>query len=253
MSQESRQKKKRPGLLKGILSFVYLALMVLGVRWLVFEVFVIPSGSMYPKLYVNDYLIVSKFDFGLRLPFTKTWALGPFLPKRNSIVVFLSRDESKYYIKRLVGLPGDRLVIAGDFILEVNGEKLTHEPFGEDEKYELSKKTGFPVETFEAYREKGEGFERAILVDAGEKPPSEWDSEKLELLSEPYSPPEGYILFMGDNRHQSHDGRVFGYMEKEKLVGLSRFVGLSCESKILGAGCDPTKIRGDRILMGTSE
>ena len=245
--------KKRPGLLKGLLGFFYLVLIVSVVRWLFFEVFVIPSGSMYPKLYVNDYLIVSKFDFGLRLPFTKTWALGPYLPKRNSIVVFLSRDENKYYIKRLVGLPGDKLTIAGDFILEVNGEKLTHESFSESEKLLLSETTDIFVETFEAYREKGKGFERIILVDRGEKPPSEWDSEKLELLSKSYSPPQGYILFMGDNRHQSHDGRIFGYMEKEKLVGLSRFVGLSCESKILGVGCDPTKIRIDRILMGTSE
>lgn len=248
-----KQTKKRPGLLKGLLSFVYLALIVLSVRWLVFEVFVIPSGSMYPKLYVNDYLIVSKFDFGLRVPFTKTWALGPYPPKRNSIVVFLSRDESKYYIKRLVGLPEDELVIAGDFIIEINGEKVEHEPFSEKEKNSLANKMGFPVETFEAYREKGEGFERVILVDEGETPPSEWSDEKLELMSESFSPPPGYILFMGDNRHQSHDGRIFGYMEQEKLIGLSRFVGLSCESKVLGAGCDPTALRSERILMGTSE
>jgi signal peptidase I len=208
---------------------------------------------MYPKLYVNDYLIVSKFDFGLRLPFTKTWILGPYVPKQNSIVVFLSRDESKYYIKRLVGRPGDRLVIAGDFILELNGEKLTHEKLSDAEKDLMSEKTGFPLESFEAFREKGDGFERVIFVDGGETAPSEWSSDKLELLSEEYSPPPGYILFMGDNRHRSHDGRMFGYMEKEKIVGLSRFVGLSCESKILGAGCDPTKLRTDRLLMGTSE
>ena len=248
-----KRSKKRPGLLKGILSFVYLALIVLSVRWLVFEVFVIPSGSMYPKLYVNDYLIVSKFDFGLRIPFTKVWALGPYPSKRNSIVVFLSRDESKYYIKRLVGLPGDELIIAGDFIIEVNGEKVEHEIFSNDEKRTLSKKMGFPMETFEAFKEKGKDFERVILVDAGEKAPSEWNKEKLELMSESFSPPPGYILFMGDNRHQSHDGRMFGYMEQEKLIGLSRFIGLSCESKVLGAGCDPTDLRTERILMGTSE
>lgn len=248
-----KRSKKRPGLLKGLLSFVYLALIVLSVRWLVFEVFVIPSGSMYPKLYVNDYLIVSKFDFGLRIPFTKIWALGPYPSKRNSIVVFLSRDESKYYIKRLVGLPGDELVIAGDFIIELNGEKLEHELFSDDEKKTLSNKMGFPLGTFEAFREKGKDFERVILVNEGEKPPSEWGEEKLEMMSESFSPPPGYILFMGDNRHQSHDGRIFGYMEQEKLIGLSRFVGLSCETKVLGAGCDPTALRTERILMGTSE
>jgi len=250
---EDSKNKKRPGLLKGILSFVYLALVVLCVRWLIFEVFVIPSGSMYPKLYVNDYLIVSKFDFGLRVPFTKTWVLGPYLPERNSIVVFLSRDESKYYIKRLVGLPEDKLVIAGDFILELNGEKLTHTPFTPEEKSLLAEKMGFSEDSFEAFTERGEGFERVILVDEGETAPSEWSADKIELLSESFSPPSGYILFMGDNRHRSHDGRMFGYMEKQKLVGLSRFIGLSCESKILGAGCDPTKLRTDRLLMGTDK
>ena len=253
--EESKTKKvvKRPGLLKGVVSFICLALIVLGVRWLGFEVFLIPSGSMYPKLYINDYLIVSKFDFGLRLPFTKVWALGPYLPKRNSIVVFLSNDESKYYIKRLVGLPGDKLVIAGDFILELNGEKLVHEHFTQEEKALVSAKTGLSLEAFEAYREKGEGFERVIMVDKGEKPPSEWSIERFDLLSESFSPPPGYVLFMGDNRHQSHDGRMFGYMEKEKFIGLSRFVGLSCESKNLGVGCDLTKIRVKRLLMGTRE
>lgn len=245
--------KKRPGLLKGFISLLNLIFIVLSVRWLLFEVFVIPSGSMYPKLYVNDYLIVTKFDFGLRVPFTKSWALGPYLPERNSIVVFLSKEEDKYFIKRLVGLPEDELVIAGDFILELNGEALEHVPFSKEEEVELAEKTGFSPEAFDAYYEKGSGFQRVILTDDGASPPYEWKEEKRQRLSESFSPPPGYILFMGDNRHLSHDGRYFGYMPKESLIGLSRFVALSCESRVPGAGCDPSQLRMNRLFMGTSE
>jgi len=245
--------KKRPGLLKGFLSFVNLCVIILSVRWLLFEVFVIPSGSMYPKLYVNDYLIVSKYNFGLRVPFTKTWALGPYLPKRNSVVVFLSQDESKYLIKRLVALPGDKVLVAGDFVIELNGEKLKHTALTSAEEEELSSKMGFPVDTFDAYYETGDAFKRVIMVEEGAIPPSEWSEERLARGVESYEPPKGYILFMGDNRNRSHDGRYFGYVPAESLVGLSRFVGLSCESRKVGSGCDPTRIRTQRLLMGTSE
>jgi len=242
--------KKRPGVFRGLLNILFLLVLVFSVRWLVFEVFVIPSGSMYPTLYVNDYVVVSKFDFGLRVPFTQKWVLGPYLPDRNTISVFLSRDEGKYYIKRLVGLPGDTLTVAGDFIVEINGEAVRHEKLSALEKEKLSKSMDFSLKSFEAYKEIGKDFERTILVGYGQPKPSEWSKEKLEDLTETYSPPPGYLFFMGDNRHMSQDGRFFGHIEVERLVGPSRIIAISCESKIMGVGCNPLKYRSGRILKG---
>lgn len=217
-------------------------------RWIVFEIFVIPSGSMYPKLYINDYIIVSKFDYGLRLPFTHQWLLGPYLPKRNSTAVFKSPDETKYYVKRLVGLPGDKLIIAGDFILSVNGKRYSHKKYSEKEKRILAENMSISIDSFEAFFEKGEGVFRTILTDPGATSPETWTQEERLLKSESFEPPDGYILFMGDNRHQSYDGRRFGYIEAAKLVGQPRLIGLSCQAEIFEEGCSLSNLRTDRIL-----
>ncbi len=246
------KKKKRPGLLKGTLSFVNLILLILVVRWIVFEVFLIPSGSMYPKLFVNDYIIVSKIDFGLRIPFTQTWAYGPSLPSRRAVVVFKDPDDSKYLIKRLVGLPEDKLEIIGDFIVTVNGEKVVHKEILGPEKHELADSMKRDKGTFSAFKEifpgKTEESVHTILTYAGAKPPSEISDEDYRGSIEGFEVPYGYILFMGDNRNNSYDGRRFGYVPAERLVGRARFIAISCRTNIvMNSGCNITSLRPDRI------
>ena len=77
-------------------------------RWGFYEPYVIPSGSMIPSLLINDHIVVQKYAYGLRWPFTNSWMYGPEIPERGDIVVFRSvKDSGFFMVKRVVGLPGD--------------------------------------------------------------------------------------------------------------------------------------------------
>lgn len=235
--------KKRPGFFDGMFGFVKLIILVFFIRWIVFEIFMIPSGSMYPKLYVSDYIFVTKIDFGIRIPFTQKWVYGPKLPNRSSITVFKDTDDSKYLIKRMIGLPGDKIKISGDFIMSINGENVEYEKLGHEETESIREKTG--LKYFTAYREKlpNTNETHIIMTDLGNE-----YSEGLINTAEDFNVPEGHILFMGDNRHQSYDGRRFGYIPMERLVGRSRYIILSCDGTIiLNSGCNLLKLRTDRL------
>lgn len=240
--------KKRPGLLKGILNFAFLILVVFFLRWVVFEFFMIPSGSMYPKLFVSDYIWVSKHDYGLRVPFTQKWLFGPSGATRNSIIVFRSPDDTKYYIKRLVGEPEDKLLIYKDFILSVNGTKLEHKILSSQEKADLALKMKRAESSFLAYYEIYKDERRIILTPPDLKPPYDLEPQDLKALTDSYEVPKGYLLFMGDNRSQSYDGRFFGYLPYENLIGRARRIVLSCEQKkAVNSGCDLRNLRFDRL------
>ncbi len=241
--------KKRPGVLKGLLGFVNLVILILLIRWIVFEVFLIPSGSMYPKLFVNDFIVVSKVDFGIRIPFTQKWALGPYLPPRAAITVFKDPDDSKYLIKRIVGLPNDKLEVIEDFIVSINGERVVHEKIVGDEKEKLAQNMNRSVDSFSAFYEKVSGNEPYIILSSVHaKHPDEMSDQEHAQMMESFEVPKEYILFMGDNRSNSFDGRRFGYVEAKRLVGRARFIALSCEKNIvMRSGCNLSTLRPDRL------
>jgi signal peptidase I len=100
-------------LVSALAQFVLALLVFLSLRWILIEPYVIPSGSMIPTLAINDHILVSKFDYGIRIPFTQDWLTGPYLPKRGDIVVFQSVENPEIVmIKRVVGLPGDKINIS---------------------------------------------------------------------------------------------------------------------------------------------
>lgn len=109
-------------------SFVGAILAILAFRWLLFEPFVIPSGSMIPTLLVHDHILVSKSAYGVRIPFTKTWIADFGGPKRGEIVVFKSVEGSYFMIKRVIGLPGDKIEMQEDGRVKVNGELFPEKP-----------------------------------------------------------------------------------------------------------------------------
>ncbi len=249
------KKKKRPGLLKGSLSFINLILMILLIRWVVFEVFLIPSGSMYPKLFVNDYIIVSKIDFGFRVPFTQSWVYGPKPSHRRAIIVFKDPDDSKYLVKRLVGLSGDKLEVIKDFIVSINNERVSHKKIIGDEKLELAKSMGREEGEFTAFREIFPGIKEQdshiILTYLNAKSPAVLSEADFLKNIETFKVPYGQMFVMGDNRKNSYDGRRFGYVAKERLVGRARFIALSCQKKIvLNAGCNILSLRINRLGNG---
>src|ERR1700729_3545582 len=110
---------------EGLGSFLLAVAAILAFRWALFEPYVIPSGSMIPTLLIHDHILVSKFAYGLRIPFTKVWMFRGEEPKRGDIVVFRSVEDSGYFmIKRVVGLPGDQVEIEPEGYVKINGEKL---------------------------------------------------------------------------------------------------------------------------------
>lgn len=216
---------------QAILTFLFPILLVMGGRWALFEPFVIPSGSMIPNLLIHDHILVKKFSFGLHIPFSDKWLLQWAQPSRGDIVVFkYPENPDVYYIKRLIGLPGDRIEVNAGRI-SVNGQ-----PFN------LSPQEGSQLEA---------GFQYFIENN------SEM-SYLVRFLFEPGSPetqvfqvPQGQYFFMGDNRDQSSDSRVWGFVKNEYLVGKAWVIWLSCESTLptMTFVCDPSQIRFDRLFQ----
>lgn len=180
-------------------SFFPVLLFVLVIRSFVFEPFRIPSGSMMPTLLQGDFIFVKKYSYGLRAPVVETKILETGKPERGDVVVFrLPSDPSVNYIKRVVGLPGDKVVYQGHR-LTINGETVE---LARDEETPVHERTPQFVETL------GER-EHAILIAY----PGSTSGDGEYLVE------EGHYFMMGDNRDNSSDSRVIGQVPETHLVG----------------------------------
>nr|CRH04549.1 Signal peptidase I [Candidatus Magnetococcus massalia] len=175
------------------------------IRTFVVEPFKIPSGSMIPTLLVGDYLFVNKVAYGYRLPYSNNRILMGEGPKRGDIAVFeFPMDPAKDYIKRIVGLPGDRIAYQ-DKRLYVNGQPVKYDLQG---RYTYSNELSRPVSTVRFTETIGE---RAydILVQPTVPP-----GHRMQQVV-----PEGHYFVMGDNRDNSNDSRFWGFVPAHRLVG----------------------------------
>lgn len=204
-------------------------LIALAIRAFVLEPFKIPSPSMVPTLLIGDQIFVNKFVYGLRVPFTKKRIWDGRDPKRGEVVIFLyPKDENLDYIKRVVGMPGDRILVDGDKVI-VNGEPMIRESLGfkldpdhtdriiltPDKPYK--KLTLFPDwEYYNLFREEVEGRSYLVQFDQGSFYP------KMEMTV-----PPGHYFVMGDNRDHSADSREWGFVPRENIKGRAMFIWLS--------------------------
>lgn len=232
-------KKKSGGFRETVKTVLYAVLIALAIRTAAFEPFNIPSGSMIPSLLVGDYLFVSKYSYGysrhslpLSLPLFPGRVLAA-LPERGDVAVFkLPRDDSTDYIKRIVGLPGDRLQVRRGR-LHLNGVLV--------DRRRVADRAGAPqyVETLPG------GRRHRIVERLG-------DQGGLDDTGV-YTVPEGHVFAMGDNRDDSLDSRALahvGFVPVENLVGRAEFLFFSHDStaSLWEVWKWPAAIRWSRIL-----
>jgi signal peptidase I len=222
----------------------------LTIRWAFMEAYVIPSQSMLPSLLIHDHIFVNKSVYGIRVPFSEKWLVEFGKPKRGEVIVFkYPRDKSTFYIKRVVGVPGDKIFYK-DGQLFVNDQEMQKVEAKEPGAFEyvrdvdLQSSGSLMDETksdFEHYIEDIDGKKHDVLLRKG------------SYVGETFGPvyvPEGQLFVMGDNRNRSSDSRVWGFVPHQNILGRAMFVWLSCEEMlpVISVICNPISIRGTRLL-----
>jgi signal peptidase I len=207
--EEAQQelKKKRSFYKEWIEPFLIAAIVALFIRQFVVEAFKIPSGSMIPTLTIGDHLLVNKFIYGPRIPFTDTRIFTWKEPKRGEIIVFkYPENEDKNFIKRVVGLPGDKIeIIKGK--LHINDQPVPLVPAAPPADKSIQDGHSFGRPNF--YDEQLGKVRHALqyLVDQSNKNDGPW------LV------PKDSVFVMGDNRDNSQDSRVWGFVKHNKILG----------------------------------
>jgi signal peptidase I len=182
---------------------------VLVLRSFIAEPFRIPSGSMLPTLEIGDFILVNKFSYGMRLPVTHTKLISVGEPKRGDVVVFRYPKDTKVdYIKRLVGVPGDKIEWDNKG-LRINGVDLSRTPIGEYAALDQNN-TVYP-----AFRLKEDllSVQHDILIVPNMRSPTG-----------SMTVPPGHFFMMGDNRDMSNDSRFWGLVPEENIVGKATYV-----------------------------
>jgi len=180
------------------ISFFPVLLFVLVLRSFLVEPFQIPSGSMKPTLQVGDFILVNKFSYGIRLPVigTKVFDIGE--PQRGDAMVFIPPHQNQYFIKRVIGLPGDRIRYQNKVLYIDNVEQT------QQYKGPLSGVASDQLSFIETLDNRAHMIQRNRYEDARVQ---QW------LV------PEGHYFMMGDNRDQSSDSRFWGFVSEDKIVG----------------------------------
>ena len=244
MSEKVEKKESAFGeTLKVIVQALILALVI---RSFLFQPFSIPSGSMMPTLLVGDYLFVSKYAYGYSrysFPFSPNLFSGRIWegePKRGDIAVFrLPSDPKVDYIKRVVGLPGERIQMING-VLHINGTAVKREQVG---SFSADGSYGEAVTNAPVYRETLPNGVTYQTLDIN--PNSATDNTREFLV------PEGHYFMMGDNRDNSADSRLaVGYVPLENFVGRAEmiFFSIGDDASPLEIWKWPTELRFGRLF-----
>lgn len=207
---------REPLLVEYSRAFFPVILLVFLLRSFLIEPFRIPSGSMLPSLLIGDFILVNKFTYGLRLPILNHKVRDIGEPHRGDIVVFrFPANPSDNYIKRVVGLPGDRIKYK-EKELYVNGKLMERVEFPDSFMYRDSSEREIQAKQ---YRENLNGVEHAILLSADRQ------QEPMEFVV-----PAAHYFVMGDNRDYSNDSRYWGYVPEKNLVGKAFLIWFSWDA-----------------------
>jgi signal peptidase I len=218
---------KQPWWVEYSISFFPVILVVFLLRSFLVEPFKIPSGSMIPTLLIGDFILVNKFKYGIRLPVVNVKVIDVDSPKRGDVMVFrYPADPGLDYIKRVVGLPGDRVEYR-DKVLSINGKPVPRRALADYESRER-------LQYFPRYAESFDGAEHEIIIeketpgfvsrvsDFSHSDNCDYNSGGLVCTV-----PPGHYFVMGDNRDNSSDSRVWGFVPDENIVGKAFFIWLN--------------------------
>jgi signal peptidase I len=245
MSVADKSQKKSGGLGETVSVIVQALLLALVIRTFLLQPFSIPSGSMRPTLLEGDYLFVTKWAYGYSkhsLPFSpdlfegRIWASQP---ERGDVVVFkFPPNPSLDYIKRVIGLPGDRVQMRSGQLF-INGEAVKREKTGEIDNPDITEMNR-PVEVWR------ETLPNGVSYDTLDLTPNGIGDDTREFVV-----PEGHYFMMGDNRDNSTDSRFsVGYVPEDHLVGRANiiFFSIAGGASPLEIWRWPSELRPSRIL-----
>jgi signal peptidase I len=218
------QRKTSGGVVEFVKTILIALLIAFSIRTVAFEPFNIPSGSMIPTLLVGDYLFVSKYSYGYStysLPYGVKLFSGRIMestPARGDVAVFkFPPDNRTDYIKRIVGLPGDRIQLKGG-VLHINGE-----PVQRDRIEDYIEQEGRFAQRIPQYIETLPGGRKHRILER------DGDTGRSDNTPE-YTVPAGHFFAMGDNRDNSADSRAeVGFVPAENLVGRAEILFFSTD------------------------
>ena len=265
---QTDRKKRRGSLLRLVVAVLLLAWVI---RSFVFAPFSIPSGSMLPTLFIGDYVMVAKWPYGFsRVSFP--WGFPPFdgrifgnLPERGDVVVFRAPGTNEDFVKRVIGLPGDRIEVRGGMLV-INERPIPRQPAG---TFAMPVSANSPCRVvggatpmtsptddggiaclYPAFRENLPNGHSNLVID-------QVDNPRADAVT-PTAVPEGHVFLMGDNRDDSLDSRFsipeggVGMVPVEHLVGRASFVFWSTDgsASYVKPWTWVTALRTDRIAKG---
>lgn len=227
MELEAIISKRKSRLFKEVRNSFFIILVLLVFRSTMYEPYRIPTGSMIPTLHIGDFILVNKFSYGLKVPFTDIaifdlnlnpiYIAGKSDPKRGDVIVFkYPVDTSVNYIKRVIGVPGDVLEIRNKIIYinekpvlvkEINGDKIKNDL---DERSKNS--------NLKFYNSTLDDHIFIIQQDVDNLYSSQFD--KITI-------PEGKFFVMGDNRDSSYDSRFWGFVPRDYIRGKAIYIWFS--------------------------
>lgn len=224
-TRKKNQSTTKPFVTAQALSVFPILLLVFSARSFAFESYRIPSGSLKPTLLVGDFIVVNKYEYGIRLPLTHSKIIPIHEPKRGDIVAFRKpTDSSTLLIKRVIGLPGDHITYTNK-VLYINGQE-NPQLF---DKFSTDKNDNTSSWQVVQMRENLLGIQHGIY----QIPTKSNDDFETTV-------PKGKYFMMGDNRDDSADSRDWGFMPEENIIGKATRIWMSLD-------LDTRSVRWDRF------